>query len=75
LFPRGSSVQGWAHNGFEEKREAVMAIERVFSCWIAEGRKVDLLNFDAAGFKLNHATTGKHLQSPAGLTLCFISTR
>jgi hypothetical protein len=46
------------------------------SCWIAEGRKVDLLNFDATGFEVNHAPIGigRHLQSPLGLTLCFIST-
>ena len=31
------------------------------SCWIAEGRKVDLLNFDASGFEVNHATIGSHL--------------
>jgi hypothetical protein len=30
------------------------------SCWIAEGRKVDLLNFDAAGLEVNHATIGRH---------------
>src|SRR3981081_1166845 len=42
-----------------------------FSCWIAEGRKVDLLNFDAAGFEVNHPTIGigRHLQSHLGLTL------
>ena len=31
------------------------------SCRIAEGRKVDVLNFDAAGFEVNHATIGRHL--------------
>jgi hypothetical protein len=31
------------------------------SCWIAEGRKVDLLNFDASGFEVNYATIGSHL--------------
>ena len=30
-------------------------------CWIPKGRKVDLLNFDAAGFEVNHATIGGHL--------------
>src|SRR6202011_4982376 len=37
---------------------------------IAESRKVDLLNFDAAGFEIDHATIGigRHLQSPLGLT-------
>jgi hypothetical protein len=46
------------------------------SCWIAEGRKVDLLNFDAAGFEVNHAPIGigRHLQSSLGLTLGSIST-
>jgi hypothetical protein len=45
------------------------------SCWIAEGRKVDLLNFDAARFKVNNATIGigRHLQSPLGLILNFFS--
>jgi hypothetical protein len=38
----------------------------------AEGRKVDLLNFDAAGFEVNHATIGRHPQSPVDLTQCFI---
>src|SRR5882757_6189451 len=33
------------------------------SCWIAEGRKVDFLNFDAAGFEVNHATIGSHWNS------------
>ena len=28
------------------------------SCRIAEGRKVDLLNFDAAGFEVNHPPLG-----------------
>jgi hypothetical protein len=44
------------------------------SSWITKGRKVDLLNLDLAGFEVNHATIGigGHLQSPAGLTLCFI---
>jgi hypothetical protein len=43
------------------------------SCRIAEGWKVDLLNFDAAGFEVNHATIGigRHLQSPVGLTLFY----
>ena len=43
---------------------------------IAKGRKVDLLNFDTAGFEVNHATIGigRHLQSPLGLGLHF-STR
>jgi hypothetical protein len=47
------------------------------SCWIAKGRKVDPLNFDAAGFEINCATIGigRHLQSPVGLILCFVSTR
>src|SRR5882724_9167357 len=40
------------------------------SCRIAEGRKVDLLNFDVAGFEVNHAAVGigGHLQSPLGFT-------
>src|SRR6202011_999257 len=47
------------------------------SCRIAEGRKVDVLNFDAAGLEINHAAigVGRHLQSPLGLTLCVMSTR
>jgi hypothetical protein len=45
------------------------------SCWIAEGRKVDLLNFDAARFEVNNAAIGigSHLQSPLGLTLSLVS--
>jgi hypothetical protein len=35
-----------------------------FACWIAERRKVDLLNFDSAGFDVNYATIGRHLESP-----------
>ena len=31
------------------------------SCRIAEGRKVDVLDLDAAGFEVNHATIGRHL--------------
>jgi hypothetical protein len=34
------------------------------SCWIAKGWKVDLLNFDAAGFEIDYATIGIHLESP-----------
>ncbi len=36
------------------------------SCRIAEGRKVDVLNFDAAGLEVNHAAIGigGHLQTP-----------
>jgi hypothetical protein len=36
------------------------------SCRIAEGRKVNALNFDAAGLEVNYATIGigSHLQSP-----------
>jgi hypothetical protein len=47
------------------------------SCRIAEGRKVDVLDFDAAGLEVNHAAigVGRHLQSPLGLTLCVMSTR
>src|SRR4029077_20650812 len=40
------------------------------SGWIAKGRKVDLLNLNAAGFEVNHATIGSigsHLSSPTGL--------
>jgi len=46
------------------------------SCWITEGWKIDLLNFNAAGLEVNHATIGigRHLQSPVDLTLSFIST-
>src|SRR3981189_3509244 len=38
------------------------------SCRIAEGRKVDVLNFDAAGLDVNHATIGigSHPQPPLG---------
>jgi hypothetical protein len=45
------------------------------SRWIAEGRKVDLLNLDPAGFEVNNATIGigGHLQSPSRFTLSFIS--
>jgi hypothetical protein len=41
------------------------------SCGIAEGRKVDLLNLDTAGFEVDYATIGigSHLQSPVGVTL------
>jgi hypothetical protein len=44
---------------------------------IAEGRKVDVLDFDAAGLEVNHAAigVGRHLQSPLGFTLCVMSTR
>jgi Alanine dehydrogenase/PNT, C-terminal domain len=28
------------------------------SCWIPEARKIDLLNFDPAGFEVNHAAIG-----------------
>jgi hypothetical protein len=36
------------------------------SRWIAEGRKVDVLDFDAAGLEVNDAAigVGRHLQSP-----------
>jgi hypothetical protein len=39
-----------------------------FSRGIAEGWKVDLLNFDVARFEVDHATVGigGHLQSPLG---------
>jgi len=30
------------------------------SCWIAERRKVDVLNFDAARFEVNHPTIRRH---------------
>jgi hypothetical protein len=40
------------------------------SCRIAEGGKVDLLNFDGAGFEVNHAAIGigRHLLSPVALS-------
>src|SRR6202043_2939020 len=40
------------------------------SCRVAEGRKVDLLNFDAARFEVNNAAVGvgSHLRSPLGFT-------
>jgi hypothetical protein len=46
------------------------------SCRIAEGGKVNLLNFDTAGFEVDHATIGigSNLQSPLSLALSFIST-
>jgi hypothetical protein len=45
------------------------------SGWIAKGRKVDVLNFDVAGFDVDHASVGigGHLQSPLCLISCSIS--
>jgi hypothetical protein len=42
---------------------------------IAEGWKVDLLNFDAARFKVDNAAIGigRHLQSPLVLSLNLVS--
>jgi hypothetical protein len=42
------------------------AVVNRLSRWIAEGRKVDLLNFDAAWFEVDNAAVevGSHLQSP-----------
>jgi hypothetical protein len=51
--------------GYDLENDAV--VDRL-SGRIAKARKVDLLNFDAAGFEVHHATIGirRHLQSPFG---------
>ena len=53
-----------------------VVIDRL-SCCIAEGRKVDVLDFDAAGLEVNHAAigVGRPVQSPLGRTLRVMSTR
>jgi hypothetical protein len=57
--------RGWPGRRYDLEDDAVVD---GLSCRITEGRKVDLLNFDAAGFEVNHATIGigRHLQSPLG---------
>jgi hypothetical protein len=40
------------------------------SRWIAQRRKVDLLNFDVAGFEVNHSRLEDICNSPGGLTQC-----
>jgi hypothetical protein len=32
-----------------------------FSCWISEGRKIYMPNFDPSGFEINDTTIGRHL--------------
>jgi hypothetical protein len=51
--------------GYDLENDAV--VDRL-SGRIAKARKIDLPNFDAAGFEVNHATIGirRHLQSPLG---------
>ena len=51
--------------GYDLENDAV--VDRL-SGRIAKARKIDLLNFDAAGFEVNHATIGirRHMQSPLG---------